>query len=505
MDIRELTALELGKLIKEKKVSSSEAAKAYIDAAKKDDEINAFTELLEKSALKAAEAVQKKIDKGETLSPLAGVPVAIKDNICTTEGKTTAASKILGGFTSPFDADAVEKLKAAGAVIIGRTNMDEFAMGSTTENSCYGPARNPWDLTRVPGGSSGGSAAAVAAGFAPCALGSDTGGSIRQPSGFCNLTGIKPTYGSVSRFGLAAHASSLDQIGPIAKDARDCAAVLSVISGKDSRDSTSALEEPFNFCDMMHGNDAGKRTIGLPKNYLALPELAPDVKKRILEAAETLKSLGLKIKEIELPLLEYAIPTYLVIACAEAASNMARYDGIKYGYRAKDAVTWEEVYSKTRGEGFGAEVKRRVLFGYFVLSSEQFDAYYRKALKARGMIKRAYDEALKDCDMILCPVSPTTAFKIGREPEDPVDTYIGDIYTASVNLTGLPGIAAPCGMGEDGLPVGMQLIGKAFCDGLLLDTAARFQQATDYHKKRPKHKEHNGDGSNYVSGKGVSR
>ena len=493
MDIRDLTALELGESIKDKKISSTEAAKAFLKAAE-GSKLGAYTELLEKTALEAAAAVQKKIDKGEFLSPIAGVPVAIKDNISTTEGTTTAASKILGGFRSPFDAHVCEKLKEAGAVIIGRTNMDEFAMGNTTENSYYGVTHNPWDTNRVAGGSSGGSAAAVAAGLAPYALGSDTGGSIRQPSGFCNLTGIKPTYGSVSRFGLAAHASSFDQIGPIAHDARDCAVILSIFSGKDMRDSTTAMDEPFNFCDILHGKNEKKVTIGLPKNYFALPELSGDVKKHMLKAADTLKGLGAEIKEIELPLLEYAIPTYLVIACAEAASNMARYDGIKYGYRSPDAKTLEEVYSKTRGEGFGDEVKRRILFGYFVLSSERYDEYYRKALQIRGMIKRAYDKALESCDLILSPVSPTTAYEIGRRAEDPVEIYIGDIYTASVNLTGLPGAAAPCGFGDDGLPIGMQLIGKAFDDGLILGTIACFQQVTDYHKKRPP-----------VTGKEVSR
>ena len=494
MDIRELTALELGELIRNKKISSPEAAKAFLKAAGRDydkswgDEtkIGAYTELLEESAIKSAKEVQKKIDGGEFLSPLAGVPVAIKDNICTIEGATTAASKILGGFKSPFDAGAVEKLKQAGAVVIGRTNMDEFAMGSTTENSCYGPSRNPWDLSLIPGGSSGGSAAAVSAGYAPYALGSDTGGSIRQPCGYCNLTGVKPTYGSVSRFGLAAYASSLDQIGPVAKDARDCAVILSVISGKDERDSTASMNEPFNFCDILHGKEKKELTIGLPKNYLALPELNSEVKDRILKAAETLQGLGYKVKEIELPMLEYAIPTYLVIACAEAASNMARYDGIEYGYRSPNAHTWEEVYSKTRGEGFGAEVKRRVLFGYFVLSSGQFDNYYRKALKARALIKRAFDKALAECDLILSPVSPDAPCEVGLQTEDPVEIYIGDIYTASANLTGLPGAAAPCGFDSAGLPVGMQLTGKAFDDGLLLGTIARFQQVTDYHKKIPK-------------------
>jgi len=496
-EIRDLSALELGSLIKEKKISSPEAVKTYIAAAKQDFEkprddetkINAFTEILEESALSAAEAVQKRIDKGETVSPLAGVPVAIKDNICDTDGTTTAASKILEGFRSPFDAYAVEKLKAAGAVIIGRTNMDEFAMGSTTENSCYGIARNPWNHNRTPGGSSGGSAAAVAAGFAPCSLGSDTGGSVRQPCGFCNLTGLKPTYGSVSRYGLVAHASSLEQIGPIARNARDLAAMLSVISGRDERDSTSYIKEPFDACGILHGDPGGRLdglAIGIPKSYFEFPGLNKEVRARVLGAAETFRSLGAEIREIELPLLEYALPVYLIIACAEAASNLARYDGVKYGYRSPGAKTIEEVYSKTRGEGFGDEVKRRILFGYFVLSSENYETYYKKALKARRMIKTAYDRALESCDLLLAPVSPATAYETGFRAEDPMEFYQGDIFTASLNLTGLPGAAAPCGFDEKGMPVGMQIVGKAFGDGLILDTIAKYQKATDHHKKSAK-------------------
>ena len=499
MDIRDLTALELGELIKTKKISSTEAIKDFLAAAKLDHakdwgeetKIGAYTEILEESALAGAAAVQKKIDKGEILSPLAGVPVAIKDNICTLEGKTTAASKMLGDFRSPFEACVCEKLKEAGAVLIGKTNMDEFAMGKTTENSCYGFTRNPWNMEHVAGGSSGGSAAAVAAGLAPYALGSDTGGSVRQPSVFCNLTGVKPTYGSVSRYGLIATASSLDQIGPLARDARDCAAILSIISGKDSRDSTSAMEEPFDFCEMMHGNiSEGRldgRKIGLPTNYLNFSGLDSDIKKRVIEASETMRGLGAEIVEIDLPLLDYAIPTYLIIACAEICSNMARFDGVKFGYRAPDANTLEEVYRKTRGEGFGPEVKRRILFGYFVLSKEHFEAYYIKALKARGMIKRAFDKALKDCDLILSPATPITAPEIGRKTGDPIRIFTNDIYNASVSLAGLPGAVAPCGLHDNGMPVGMLLIGKAFEDGLLLDTIARFQHATDFHKQRPEH------------------
>ena len=552
-DIRKLTALELGESIKSKKISSAEAVKIFIDAAKADlakaasDEtkLNAFTEVYEESALSAAKAIQTKIDKGEFLSPIAGVPVAIKDNICSTEGTTTAASKILGGFSSPFDAAAVEKLREAGAIIIGKTNMDEFAMGSSTENSYYGAVRNPWDPLRVPGGSSGGSAAAVSAGLAPAALGSDTGGSVRQPCGFCNLTGIKPTYGSVSRYGLAAYASSLDQIGPMARDARDLAVLLSIISGRDERDSTSAINDAFDFCGILHGTGSGSqaktgsggqantgsggqaangsggqakngssgqakngsggqantgssgqaenaslplkgRKIGLPKSYFALPALDDNVKARVLEAAETLRGLGAEIKEIDLPLLEYGVPAYLVIACAEAVSNLARYDGVKYGYRAKDAVTVEEVYSKSRGEGFGDEVKRRLLFGYFVLTGENYSTYFRQAQKVRGMIQNAYEKALAECDLLLTPVSPEPAFKIGERADDPLKMYIGDIYTASLNLTGLPGAAAPCGFGEGGMPVGMQLVGKRNDDGLILDTVIKYQDVTDFHKMRPR-------------------
>ena len=514
MDIRELTALELGSLIRERKISSPEAARIFLDAAKQDcakaanDEtkINAYTELLEESALKAAESAQKHIDAGEFLSPLAGVPVAVKDNICTSEGATTAASKILGGFHSPYDAGVTERLKAAGAVIIGKANMDEFAMGGSTETSYLGITRNPWDTSRVPGGSSGGSAAAVAARLAPCALGSDTGGSIRQPCSFCNLTGMKPTYGSVSRYGLIAYGSSLDQIGPLARDARDCTVLLSIISGMDGRDSTSDMKEPFDFCDVLHGapgdvsgDRLDGRRIGLPMNYFNMEGLGADVKARVLEAAETMRGLGAEIVEFELPLIDYAVPTYLIIACAEASSNLSRFDGVKYGYRSPNAETIGDVYYRTRSEGFGTEVKRRIILGSFVLSSGYFDAYYKKALQVRGLIKGAFDKALEACDLILAPVCPTVAYGIGGQINDPLAMYLGDIYTTSVNLTGLPGAAAPCGFGEGGMPVGMQLIGKAYSEGLILDTIARFQQATDYHRKSPRFGEDSfgrtGDGS----------
>ena len=497
MDIRKSTALEIGSLIKEKKISSTEVAKAYIEAIKSDlsksgedsTKINAFTSVLEETAIASAEEIQKKLDNGEKISPLAGVPVAIKDNICTTEGETSASSKILEGYSSPYDATVVEKLRDAGAVILGKANMDEFAMGGSTETSYLGITRNPWDLSRVPGGSSGGSAAAVAGELAPYALGSDTGGSIRQPCSFCNLTGIKPTYGSVSRYGLLAYGSSLDQVGPLAKNAEDCAVILSVISGKDERDSTSVIDNPFNVCSTLHreknDNSLSGRKIGVPTNYFAMPGMGADVKEKVLKAVDTMKGLGAEIVEFDLPLIDYAVPTYLIIACAEASSNLSRYDGIKYGYRSPNTKTINDAYYLSRSEGFGTEVKRRIILGSFVLSSGYFDAYYKKALKVRGMIKSAFDEALNKCDIILAPVCPTVAYEIGGQIKDPLAMYLGDIFTTSANLTGLPAVAAPCGFGEGNMPIGMQLIGKPYSDGMLLDTVARFQSITDYHLQRP--------------------
>ena len=504
MDIKNYTAYELGKLIKNKELSSPELTRRFLDVSRRDldkgadDEtkLNAYTELLEESAMRAASEVQKKIDKGENPSPVAGVPMALKDNICTTEGQTTAASKILAGYVSPFDADAVERLKNAGAVILGKTNMDEFAMGSSTENSCYGPVRNPWALPRVPGGSSGGSSAAVAAGLAPYALGSDTGGSVRQPCSFTGLTGIKPTYGSVSRHGLIALASSFDQVGTMALDARDCSIILSVISGKDERDSTSAagLAEgdarlPFRPCGIVHGEPGdnrleGKR-IGIPESFFSLPELDAEIKACVIAASETLRGLGAEIVNIDLPSLTDALSAHFVILCAEAASNLARYDGVKYGFRAEDAGTIEEVYAKTRGEGFGKKVKTRVLFGYHVLSGKNFESHFRQAQKVRGLVKRAYDKALENCDAILTPASPFMPHVIGEQEANPSRVFLSDVYTAPANLTGLPAAAAPCGFDGSGLPVGMQLTGKAYSDMDLLDVIARFQQATDFHKKRP--------------------
>ena len=480
MDIKNHSAYELGKLIKTKKLSSPELTRYYLDAAKQDynkdsgDEtkINAFTEILEESAIKTAAEVQKKIDAGENLSPLSGVPMVLKDNICTVEGYTTAASKILSGYRSPFDADSVERLNAAGAVIIGKTNMDEFAMGSSNEKSCYGPVRNPLDLSLIPGGSSGGSAAAVAAGFAAYALGSDTGGSVRQPCSFTGLTGIKPTYGSVSRYGLIAHASSMDQIGPMAKDARDASIILSIISGRDERDSTSLIDDVFRPCGIVHpepdtDNLKGK-TIGIPHNYFELPELSEDIKTCVLNAAETMQMLGAEIRDITLPPLKDAYSAHAVLACAEAVSNLACFDGVKCGFRAEGANTIEEVYAKTRGEGFGAEVKRRLLIGYYVLSEKNYDTYFRQAQRVRSLVSRAYDKALESCDFILTPVSPFSPYKIGAKEKDSLKPNISDIYLVPSNLTGMPAATAPCGKDKSGMPIGMQLIGKPFSDMDLL-------------------------------------
>ena len=495
MEIRDMTALELGQKIKNKEISSPEATKIWIDAAKTDFEkaedndskINGYISLDEGGAIALAEEVQRKLDAGETLSTLAGVPVAIKDNICIKGSITTAASRMLENFKPPYNATVVEKLKDAGAVIIGKTNMDEFAMGGSTETSFNGKTRNPWNLKKVPGGSSGGSAAVVSGGLAPYALGSDTGGSIRQPCSFTGTTGIKPTYGSVSRFGLMAYASSLDQIGPIASDAKTCAAALSIISGPDNKDSTSIIEEAYDFSVIIEEVHAEKglqgKKIGIPVNYYK-EGLSEEVRESIYKASDEMKAGGATIEEFELPLIEYAVPAYYIIACAEASSNLSRYDGIKYGFRSKNAEDILETYYLSRSEGFGTEVKRRIMLGSFVLSSGYFDAYYKKALQVRGLIKGEFDKALASYDFILSPVSPTVAYDIGGQISDPLAMYLADIYTVSVNLTGVPSIALPCGFNKENLPIGMQFIGKAFSENTLLEAACAYQEITDYHKAK---------------------
>lgn len=513
-EIREMSALEIGEGIKSRTFSCKEAAESFLAAAKSDraaaangaqtavatdDQadavhggqaegkaslaVNAYVTLMEEEAMAQATAVQKRIDSGEVFHPLAGVPVAVKDNICTKGTKTTAASRMLSNFIPPYDATVIQRLQSAGAVIIGKTNLDEYAMGGSTETSYYGVTRNPWNLETVPGGSSGGSAAAVAAGFAPYALGSDTGGSIRQPCSFCNLTGIKPTYGSVSRYGLMAYASSLDQIGTMGRNIRDCAEALSVISGYDEKDSTSVMKEAFDFSESFD-KDLKDLRIGVPKNYFDIG-ISDDVKASVLDAAKTFETLGASVEEFEIPTIEYAVPAYYIVACAEASSNLSRYDGIKYGYRSQDAKDLLEIFYRSRSEGFGKEVKRRIMLGSFVLSSGYFDAYYKKALQVRGLIKKSFDDAFEKYDVILSPVSPTTAYPIGGQIEDPLAMYLADIYTVSINLSGLPAVALPCGFGKDGMPVGMQLIGKAFSEKTLVKAADVYQNHTDYHKQMP--------------------
>lgn len=484
MEFTNKTALEIGQMIKNKEVSSVEVTKSMLHNIKsRDEKVNAFVSVFEDEAIKQAEEVQAKIDAGELTSPLAGVPMGIKDNICTKDRLTTCGSKMLHNFKPPYNATVTDKLEANGAVVLGKLNMDEFAMGGSTETSYFGATGNPWDTNRVPGGSSGGSAAAVAAQEAIYTLGSDTGGSIRQPCSFCGVSGIKPTYGAVSRYGLVAFASSLDQIGPVGRDIKDCAEVLSVISGHDAKDSTSVKRPVFDFSTCFDGDLKGMK-IGIPTNYFG-KGLDEDVKKSVLEAAETLKKLGAEIEEFEMNIVDYAIPTYYVLACAEASSNLSRYDGIKYGYRKRDCEDLMEVYLTSRSEGFGMEVKRRIMLGSFVLSSGYYDAYYNKSLKVRGLIKKSFDEAFEKYDMILSPVAPTTAYKIGENSSDPLKMYLGDIYTVSVNLAGIPAVSVPCGFGANGMPVGMQLIGNAFEEPKLVRAAYAFQKETDFHTKKP--------------------
>ena len=478
MDIMSLTAVELGKKIKAKEISVTEATQAYLNQIEKvEADVHSYVTIDKEGALKRAGEVQKLIDDGTLLGPLAGVPVAIKDNMCTKGMRTTCSSKILGNFVPTFTSEAVLNLEKAGAVIIGKTNMDEFAMGSTTETSYYGVTRNPWNLRHVPGGSSGGSCAAVAAGECAYALGSDTGGSIRQPSSFCGVTGIKPTYGTVSRYGLIAYGSSLDQIGPIVKDVTDCATILETIASHDVKDSTS-VEREYDFTSALTDDVKGMK-IGIPRDYFG-DGLSADVKEQILNAVKVLEEKGAVVEEFDLSLVKYAIPAYYIIADAEASSNLARFDGVKYGYRTEEYEGLHNMYKKTRSEGFGAEVKRRIMLGSFVLSSGYYDAYYLKALRTKALIKQAFDKAFAKYDMIVAPAAPTTAPELGKSLSDPMKMYLSDIYTISVNLAGLPGISIPVGKDSKGLPVGMQLIGDCFQEKKIIQAAYTFEQTRTY-------------------------
>lgn len=479
MSLMSLTAVELGKKIKAKEVTVEAAVREALEAVRaKEEQVHSFVTVDEEGALARAKEVQAQIDAGELTGPLAGVPVAIKDNMCTEGLLTTCSSKILYNFIPTYTAEAVKKLEEAGAVIIGKTNMDEFAMGSTTETSAYGETKNPWNTAHVPGGSSGGSCAAVAAEECSFALGSDTGGSIRQPSSFCGVTGIKPTYGTVSRYGLIAYGSSLDQIGPVAKDVTDCATILEIITSYDKKDSTSVKREDTDFTSALVDDVKGMR-IGIPKDYFG-EGLNPEVKEAVLAAAKVLEEKGAIVEEFDLGLVKYAIPAYYVIACAEASSNLARFDGVKYGYRTKEYEGLHNMYKKSRSEGFGAEVKRRIMLGSFVLSSGYFDAYYLKALRTKALIKKAFDKAFEKYDIILGPAAPTTAPKLGESLSDPLKMYLGDIYTISVNLAGLPGISLPCGTDSKGLPIGLQLIGDCFAEKKLIRTAYAYEQTREY-------------------------
>jgi len=481
-DILELSALELGREIRCGEIGVREAVSAVLDAMEKNAQ-NAYITVLRDRALSRAEAVQREIKGGGLSGPLAGVPAGIKDNLCTGGVKTTCASRMLSEFYPPYSATAVERLEEGGCVCVGKTNMDEFAMGSTGETSFFGMTQNPWNPAHVPGGSSSGSGAAVAAGQAYFALGSDTGGSVRTPAAFCGVTGMKPTYGTVSRYGLIAYASSLDQIGVLAKTAADCAAVFDLIGGRDKRDGTSLDTEAGTFLSGLTGDVRGVR-IGIAEECFGAG-LDESVRRHVLAAGETLKGLGAALVPLSMPLLRYAVPAYYLIACAEAGSNLSRFDGVKYGFRAENACDIRSLYEESRSRGFGLEVKKRILLGTFALSAGFYDAYYKKAQQVRGAISRAYAAAFSSCDLILAPVFPTTAPKLGEATIDPMQKYLGDIYTVSVNLAGLPGISIPCGFDEAGLPIGAQLIGPPLSDERVLNAAHAYQQATVYHTMRP--------------------
>ena len=474
--VLELSALEIGKLIKSGELTSVQATQAFLDAIESlDKDYKSYITVCRDSALARAAEVDSLIAQGKLTGDLAGVPIAIKDNICTKGTATTCASKMLANFVPPYDATVIDKINAEGMVILGKTNMDEFAMGSTTETSYFGPTVNPWGDNRVPGGSSGGSAAAVAARLAPVSLGSDTGGSIRQPASFCGVTGLKPTYGTVSRYGLVAFASSLDQIGPIGRDAVDLASVYNLICGVDEKDQSSTETAKLDIDKIRNYSVAGK-TIGIPEEYFG-EGIEPEVKAAVMEAVKVFESEGARVERFTLPIMEYAIPTYYIIACAEACSNLSRYDGIKYGFHPEGVEDLGELYIRSRSEGFGMEVKRRIMIGNFVLSSGYYDAYYNKALQVKNLIYQAFNEAFSKYDVVIGPVAPTPALKAGESLSDPLKMYLGDICTVLINIVGLPAVSVPCGFAS-GLPVGMQIIGKHYGEETILGFASDFQRAT---------------------------
>ena len=481
----ERSARELSQLVAAGTISAEQLSRACLDAIRRHDpRIRAFLHVDDESVLSQARAIDAKRSKGERLGALAGIPVALKDILCTAGQPTTCGSKILKPFIPPYDAHVIARLREADAVLLGKTNMDEFAMGSSTENSAFQVTRNPWDPERIPGGSSGGSAAAVAASLAPLALGTDTGGSIRQPAAHCGIVGLKPSYGRVSRFGVIAYGSSLDQVGPLARSVGDAALLLEAIAGHDARDSTS-VKKPAPPYSATLEQPVQPVTIGVAREFFA-EGLDPEVERPVREAIRVYEKLGAAIREVSLPHSPYAVATYYLVATAEASSNLARYDGVHYGYRAPEFDNLIDMYCKTRGQGFGAEVKRRIMLGTYALSSGYKDAYYLKALRVRRLIKEDFDKAFASCDVILGPTSPTAAFKIGEKIDDPLAMYLSDIYTISANLAGLPGISVPCGFTRSGLPIGLQILAPPFAEDKLLRVARMFERATDWHTRRPK-------------------
>ncbi|TAN60669.1 Asp-tRNA(Asn)/Glu-tRNA(Gln) amidotransferase subunit GatA [bacterium] len=484
MDMIFETIHGLSKKLAAKELSAFEATKAYLNRIETvDKKVRAFITVSHEDALKAAVEADKRLSDGDRVTPLTGVPVAVKDIFCTSGIRTTCASKILENFVPPFDATVVKRLKDAGAVILGKNNMDEFAMGSSTENSAFFPTSNPWSLDRVPGGSSGGSAAAVAAGECAASVGTDTGGSIRQPAGCCGVVGLKPTYGRVSRFGMIAFASSLDQAGPITRDVTDSAIILNAISGRDDLDSTSLKEDKPDFTAGLASGVRGLR-IGIPKEYF-IEGMDPEVEAAVRAAIDELKKQGAQIVDITLPHTEYAVSVYYLVATAEASSNLARFDGVKYGLRTESEGNLLDMYKRTRDAGFGPEVKRRIMLGTYSLSSGYYDAYYKKASQVRTLITNDFDAAFKSCDVIATPTAPTAAFKRGEKVKDPLTMYLSDIFTISCNLAGIPGLSIPCGLTKDGLPIGLQLLGRRLDEATLLKAAFAYEQATGWHKKRP--------------------
>ena len=477
-DITSLTAWELKEKLDNNELTAEEITNAYADRIKeKEPEVQAFVTTTIESAIQKS----KEIDKNREKGTLEGIPIGIKDNICTKNVLTTCSSKMLENFVSPYDATVMEKINKEELPMLGKLNMDEFAMGSSTENSAIKLTHNPWNLNKVPGGSSGGSAAAVAADMVPWALGSDTGGSIREPAAFCGVVGLKPTYGLVSRYGLVAFASSLDQIGPITKDVRDSAMLLNIITGHDEKDSTSYDRPKEDYVAALKNDVKGLR-IGVPKEFFG-EGIQDDVKEQLQNAIETYKQLGAKVEECSLDIAEYALATYYIIACAEASSNLGRFDGIRYGYRAKDFTNLKELYRKSRTEAFGEEVKRRIILGTYVLSSGYYDAYYKKAQKVRTFVKKQFDENFKKYDVLLTPVAPTTAFEIGSKSNNPIEMYLADICTVSINIASVPAISIPCGVDKNGMPVGMQLIGNYFDEETILNAAYTYEQATNFRSK----------------------